>query len=102
MYVRQALQGRLSLAFRQVFWASMGVLGFMLPFFASALSDPTLASSGPTLALLFGFAAVSALASIALDTARGSNVVLWTLVIVAVGAATLGLLWNYHYRIVVS
>ncbi len=83
-------QARMSLAFKEIFWFTLAILGFMLTWLRPALSTPLLL-------VLVGFAAVSALASIWIDAARGANVVLWTALLLVVGAIILGLFfWIYQ------
>jgi hypothetical protein len=91
----QARQRSLSFAFKGIFWVSMAWLGFMLTFLTSG--PPV-----PLLALLLGFAAASTVASIRLDIARGSNVVLWTVVLLGVGAAILGMFLWYRQNFLVD
>jgi hypothetical protein len=86
MYTRHERQAKVSWAFKSIFLFSLGVLAFVwwwLP--------------GPAPVVLVVVAALSAVASIALDIARGSNVMLWTLLMLVAGAAVLaGGLWMYQ------
>jgi hypothetical protein len=90
---RRTLQTRLSFAAKEGFWVSLGLFGFVFMLYGSAMP-------GPMFAMLVGFASVCAIASVWLDIARGSNVVLWTILLLAVGGAILGMFVWLHDLIV--
>ncbi len=80
----------MSLAFKEIFWVTLAILGFMLTWLRPALSTPMLWA-------VVGFAVVCAVASIGLDIARGANVLLGTALLLVVGAVILGLFfWLYQ------
>jgi hypothetical protein len=78
LYEDKALQARLSLSLKKIFWVVMALIGFtwFLPMNMGWF--------------LYPVAAMTALVSIVVDVVRGSQVVWWTLLMLLVGVVILG------------